>query len=553
MTGLVTAFGSGAMTNSIEDIATKARSYFIIGSNTTEQHPVIGMLIKQAVLRGVKLVLADPRSIELSKFATIHLKQKPGTDIALLNGLMNVILSLDLWDKEFVETRTEGFEEFRATIERYNPEYVEKITGVPARDIVEAAKILGNNRPSSLLYAMGITQHTYGHQNVLSCANLQMLLGNMGLEGGGVNPLRGQNNVQGACDVGGLPNVFSGYQKVTDDVIRRKFEEAWGVPLPSEPGLTIVEMVNAAGEGKIKGMFIVGENPMVSDPDINHVRESLEKLDFLVVQDIFLTETAKLADVVLPGRSFAEKDGTFTNTERRIQRVRKAIELPGETRDDWKIVCDLATRMGYPMHYDSPAEIMNEIASLTPIYGGIRYNRLDKKGLQWPCPDVDHPGTKILHQGEFSRGLGKFSAVDYISPAEEPDEEFPLVFTTGRVLYQFHTRTMTGRSAIDAIYPEGLVELNPADAKRYNISDGDLVRVTSRRGRIIARAEVTDRPKAGVVFMTFHFADAAANILTNPALDPIAKIPEYKFCAVRIEPARSPDYLKKFRTASFRP
>ena len=550
MTGLVTAFGSGAMTNSIEDISNQAKAYLIIGSNTTEQHPVIGTSIRQAVKqRGAKLVLADPREIPIAEFATIHLKHRPGSDIALLNAMMNVIISEDLHDKTFIEERTENFDELRAAVEKYTPEYAEEITGVSAEDLRAAARLLATNKPSSLLYAMGITQHTTGHQNVLSCANFQMLLGNMGVPGGGVNPLRGQNNVQGACDLGCLVNVYPGYQKVEEEDKRDKFLDAWGKTSPLRNGITVVEMLNAAETGKVKALFILGENPMMTDPDINHVRQCLKSLDFLVVQDIFLTETAQLADVVLPGTPFAEKDGTFTNTERRIQRVRKAIVPPGNARADWMIICDLGKRLAKRLglednpapcagwDYEHPSEIMDEIAALTPIYGGIDYDRIDDVGLPWPCPSSDHPGTPILHVGKFSRGLGKFSGAEWLPPVEVPDEEYPLVLTTGRVLYHWHGGDMTRRTDLELLYPEALVEINPQDAGRLSIEDGEMVMVTSRRGQVTAKAEVTERPLPGVVFMTFHFKEAAANLLTIAALDPVAKIPEFKACAVRVEKA----------------
>ncbi len=536
VTGLVTAFGSGAMTNSIEDIATEAKAYLIIGSNTTEQHPVIGIKIRKAVREGAKLVVADPREIDIAKIAMIHLKQKPGTDVALLNGLMNVIIKEDLWDKEFVEKRTEGFEELKETVSKYEPKIVEETTGVPADDIIRAAEILANNKPASLIYSMGITQHISGHLNVLSCANLQMLLGNMGIPGGGVNPLRGQNNVQGACDLGALPNVYPGYQSVASEGNQNKFEEFWKVKLDKKPGITVVEMMDEAEKGNIKAMYIMGENPMVSDPDVNHVRKCLQSLEFLVVQDIFLSETAKLADVVLPAVSFAEKEGTYTNTERRVQLLGKAINPIGDSKPDWQIICELSTKMGYPMNYNSVKEIMDEIAKVTPIYGGISHERLNTNGIQWPCPDKEHPGTTILHVEKFSRGLGHFSAVDHLPPKELPDDEFPYILTTGRVIYHWHTREMTGRSkGLDKIYPESFVEINPEDASKLNIKDGEIVRVISRRGKVEVKAEVTERTQPGVLFMTFHFAKSNANILTIRALDKVSKIPEFKVCAVKIE------------------
>jgi len=538
------------MTNSIEDIANEAKAYFIIGSNTTENHPVLGTYLRQAVRRrGAKLVVADPRKIPITEDAVLHLQHRPGSDIALLNGLINVLIEEDLYDKQYVAERTEGFEELKAMAASYGLDRVEEITGVAPGEIREAAHILAANRPTALLYAMGITQHTTGHQNVLSCANLQMLLGNVGVAGGGVNPLRGQNNVQGACDMGCLVNVYPGYQSVTDEGMRAKFEEAWGRTSGERVGLTVVEMLNAAERGEIKGLFILGENPAMTDPDANHTRKALSETEFLVVQEILPSETTVYADVILPGASFAEKEGTFTNTERRIQLGRKALSPPGLARPDWEILCDLARRIqkrmdidgnGAPYagwEYNGPAEIMEEIAALTPIYGGIRYDRIDKVGLQWPCPDADHPGTRFLHKGRFSRGLGHFSAVEWLPPAEEPDAEYPLVLTTGRVLYHWHGGTMTRRSkGLEEICPEALVEINPIDARALGVNDADLVRVSSRRGQVTARAQVIDRPDQGVVFMTFHFKEAAANLLTIAALDPIAKIAEVKVCAVRVEP-----------------
>jgi len=541
VTGLVTAFGSGAMTNSFDDIALQAQIYLIIGSNTTENHPVLGMRLRQAVKqRGARIILCDPRTIPIAEYATLHIRHKPGTDIALLNGIMHVLISEELYDKQFVAGRTEGFEEFKAKVLEYPPERAAAICGVPAGQIVEAAHLLASHKPGALIYAMGITQHTTGHNNVLTCANLQMLLGNIGLPGGGVNPLRGQNNVQGACDMGALPNVYTGYQAVTLEGSRKKFEEAWGVPLSNQVGLTLTEMIPRAASGQIRAMYIMGENPLLSDPDVNHAAHCLRSLEFLVVQDIFLTETAALADVVLPGLSWAEKLGTFTNSERRVQFVRPAVPPPGEARPDWWIIGEIARRMGNDsLVYPSPREIMDEINRLTPSYAGITYDRIGDQGLQWPCPNVEHPGTPILHVGKFSRGLGLFSPVDWQPPAEEPDQAYPFILTTGRVLYHYHTTSMTRRSkGLEAIYPDGVVEINAGDAARLGITDGQRVRVASRRGEIVTRAEVSDRVEPGVVFMAWHFAEAAANKLTIAALDPIGKIPEYKVCAVRVEAAQ---------------
>ncbi|MDP1808012.1 MAG: formate dehydrogenase subunit alpha [Actinomycetota bacterium] len=536
VTGLAMAFGSGAMSNSIDDLE-GTDAILVIGSNTTEAHPVIGMsLLKPVRQKGAKLIVIDPRAIKLTKFADIWLAQKPGTDVAVLNGLMNVILSEGLVDEAFIAERTEDYEELKKILPAYTPEKVEEISGVPADDLRRAARLFAGAGSAAIVYAMGITQHTTGVDNVLTIANLAMITGNIGKPGCGVNPLRGQNNVQGACDMGALPNVYSGYQKVDDDAARAKFSDAWGVPMPEGIGLTVVEVMNAAADGKVKGLYIMGENPMLSDPDVGHVEEALEKLDFLVVQDIFLTETAALADVVLPGVTFAERDGTFTSTERRVQRVRRAIDPVGESREDWRIISDLSLAMGYPMSYDSASDIMTEIAALTPSYTGIGYSRIEGCGLQWPCPSVDHPGTPILHVGQFTRGKGKFHGIEFKPPAEESDVEYPMILTTGRLLNQYHTGTMTRRTAgLDEIYPVAAAEISPKDAKKYGLTDGDKVRLVTRRGQIEATALVTDKSRPGIVFMPFHFKEAAANRLTNPALDPIAKIPEYKVCALRIE------------------
>jgi predicted molibdopterin-dependent oxidoreductase YjgC len=498
------------------------------------------MRLRQAVKqRGAKIIVCDPRSVAMTDFAALHIRHKPGTDIALLNGIMHVLVTEELYDKQYVAERTEGFEELKAKLLEYPPQRAAEITGVPADQMVEAAHLLASHRPGALLYAMGITQHIAGHQNVLSCANLQMLLGNVGLPGSGVNPLRGQNNVQGACDVGGLPNVYPGYQAVTLDAVQNKFEQAWGVALPNQVGLTLTEMIPQAGTGQMHALYVMGENPLLSDPDLNHAEHCLRSLEFLVVQDIFLSETAALADVVLPSLSWAEKLGTYTNTERRVQFVRPAVPPPGDARPDWWIIGEIARRMGYDgLTYSTAREIMDEINRLTPSYAGITYDRIGDLGLQWPCPTSSHPGTPILHVGTFSRGLGHLSAVDWQAPAEEPDEEYPFVFTTGRVLYHYHTGTMTRRSqGLDEHVPGPVVEINRDDAARLGVRDGQPVRVSSRRGVIEAAALVSPMTAPGVVFMPFHFAEAAANKLTIAALDPTGKIPQLKVCAVRVEAA----------------
>ncbi len=525
------------MTNPIEDIE-KAEVILVTGSNTTENHPVASSYIKRAVTRyGAKLIVVDPRRIQLAKYAHLYLRPYPGTDIAWINGLMHVIIEEGLYDEEYVKARTMGLDDVKKLVRRYTPDYVESITGIPRDLLVEAARMYASAKAASIIYCMGITQHTCGTDNVKSLANLAMLCGNVGIRGGGVNPLRGQNNVQGACDMGALPNVYTGYQRVTDLASREKMERAWNVKgLPENVGLTVTEMMEKAAHGELKALYIIGENPMVSDPDLNHVEEALKALEFLVVQDIFLTETGQFAHVVLPSASFAEKDGTFTNTERRVQRVRKAIEPPGLAKQDWEILCELSTRMGYPMSYKSPQEIMKEIASVTPSYCGITYERIEYEGIFWPCTSTDHPGTPCLHIDQFACGLGVFHAIDFSPPAEEPDRDYPLILTTGRILYQYHTGTMTRKSPeLNFLAPECFVEVSKEDAKGMGINSGDRIKVRSRRGEIVVKAQISDKAHPGTVFIPFHWAEAAANRLTNRALDPVAKIPEFKVCACAVE------------------
>ncbi len=538
--GLAATFGSGAMTNSISCME-KSDCILVTGSNTTEQHPLIGSrIIENVTKRGARLIVADNRRIRLAKLADIHVRWKNGTDVAFLNGIMNVIISEGLEDKEFVKNRTENYEELKKIVAEYPPEKAAEICGITPEEIIKVARMFAAAERAMIVYSMGITQHTHGVDNVKSCANLAMLTGNVGRPGTGVNPLRGQNNVQGACDMGALPNVYSGYQKVTEPDIRRKFEKAWNVEnLPGEVGYTVTTAIDAAADGKLKALYIMGENPMMSDPDQNHVRKALEKLDFIVVQDIFPTPTTEYADVILPAGSYAEKDGTFTSTERRVQRVRKAIEPIGQSRADWEILCDVAQRAGYDgMQYKSVSEIMDEIAAVTPIYGGISFERIDQVGLQWPCPDKEHSGTPVLHSVKFSRGLGLFSPAQYRPSAELPDEEYPFVLSTGRCYFHFHTGTMTRRSRVldrEERFP--YIEINPEDAKELRIKDRFWVYVTTRRGEVKAMARVTDVAKKGVLFMPFHFEEGPANLLTINALDPVAKIPEYKVCAAKIRSA----------------
>jgi formate dehydrogenase alpha subunit len=549
--GLAASYGSGAMSNSMDDVSEKAEAFFVIGSNTTEQHPIFGTMLRQAVrFRGAKLIVADPRRIDLCDFAAIHLQQKPGTDIALLNGLMYIILDKGWEAKDFIAERTENFDEFKATIIEYPPTRVSEITGVPVNQLYEAAELMAASKPMAVIWAMGITQHITGVRNVMSLANLQMLLGNMGVAGGGVNPLRGQNNVQGACDLGGLPNVYPAYQPVTSEEAQKKFKDAWGQTSNTKVGLTATEIIPGILEGKTNALYILGEDPVMSDPDTHHVRECLSNVDFLVLQEIFPSETAAYADILLPGVSFAEKTGTYTNTERRVQMVHKAIEPIGDAKPDWWVTAEIAKRIlsGTPellplngpfasWDYPDTSAIMDEINALTPSYGGITHARIEAgERLQWPCPNEKHYGTHILHVGKFARGMGKFNPIDDIPPAEEPSDDYPMVMSTGRVLYHWHGGQMTRRAkGLMQVYGEALIEVNPEDGARLGLNGQTRVRVTSRRGSIEAQAWITDRVPPGMVYANFHFPEASANELTQAVLDPVAKIPEYKVTAVKVE------------------
>jgi formate dehydrogenase alpha subunit len=535
--GLAAAFGSGAMTNSMRDIE-KANVILVTGSNPTDNHPIVDLHIRRAVTRhGARLIVADPREIELVKYAYMWLRPTPGTDVAWLNGLMHVIIAEGLWDRSYVEERTENFSSLTETVTKYNPEFVERITGIPAEDLKKAAHLYAESEVASIVYAMGITQHAAGTDNVKTIANLAMLCGNVGIEGGGVNPLRGQNNVQGACDMGALPDLLPGYQSLSDQGVIEKFEQAWKVKISPEPGLAVTEIWPAGLKGDLKALYIVGENPVSSDPNANQVKASLERLDFVVVQDIFMTETTVFADVILPAASSAEKEGTFTNTERRVQRARQALSPVGQAWPDWQIICELAGRMGYSMNYGSPEEIMEEIARLTPIYGGIHYDRLGEGGLQWPCPDRDHPGTPYLHKDGFARGKGLFHSVEFVSPRELPDDTYPFLLSTGRVLHHYNSGTMTRKvPGLQQLYPEPLVDINPTDARELGVEEGSMVKVSSRRGELVAKVHLTKKSPQRVIFIPFHFRRAAANLVTTDALDTVSKIPEYKVCAAKIEP-----------------
>ena len=561
VTGLGMAFGSGAMTNSIGEVR-HADCVFITGSNTAESHPVISYEAVRAVKKGAHLVIVDPRRIPLVDHATLFLQPAPGTDIYVFMAMMHVILREGWADTGFIEERTEGFEEFSQSVQEMTPEAASLTSGVPASLIEDAARvyalgerasgtsIYGDGRGhSTILYAMGITQRSNGTDMVLTMANLALLCGQLGKPSTGVNPLRGQANVQGACDLGGLPNVLPGYQKVTDKTTRKYVAQAWGLSdLPVTPGLTIVEMTHAAVEGKIRAMYIMGENPMLSDPNIEHVEKALRSLDFFVAQDIFLSETAQLAHIVLPAASSLEKDGTFTNTERRVQLLEPVLSPPDGARADWQIIAALGQHLDKKLdngrssdywHYSSTEEIMAEVGRATPSYRGITHSRLTEGSLTWPCPSLQHPGTPILHTETFSRGLGRFHPVGAQMPAEQTDEEYPLILTTGRILYHYHTGTMTRRSeGLSWREPNGYAEINADDAEAASINDGDQVVIHSRRGKVNTEARIGQRVPPGVIFLAFHWKEGPANRLTQDhILDPLAKIPEYKVSAVRLEPA----------------
>ncbi len=542
--GLQITLGSSAMSNSIAEMK-DLEVLLVTGSNTTETHPVISTFMREAVVKnGAKLIVIDPRQIEMSQFADHYLQLKPGTDVVMFQALAHVIVNEGLVDQEFLENRVEGFEEYLPSLEPFTPEYAEEICGVPAEAIRQAARLYGEANAAAIYWGMGISQSSHGTDNAISLANLALLTGNIGRPGTGLNPLRGQNNVQGCSDSGGLPNVYPGYQPVNDPDLRSKFEQYWGVSLDPEPGLTTMEMVDAAESGSIKGYYVMGENPMMSEPDLLHARHVMENLDFLLYQDIFMNETGEYADVILPAVSFAERDGTFTNSDRRVQLVRPAIKSPGESRPDWEIIQDLALRIENKLgreksvgfSFTHPSLIWDEMAELTPPFQGITHDRVQKEsGVHWPCPTPNHPGTPYLFTETFPRGKGKLTPLEYRPSVELPDKDYPLILSTGRVLYHWHGGTMTRRSKLDDIYPEALVEIHPDDAKNIGVASGEWVKVRSRRGEIEVKVLVTQRSSKGMVFLPFHFAEAAANILTLDARDPQAKIPDYKVCAVAVE------------------
>ncbi|OGG45235.1 MAG: formate dehydrogenase subunit alpha [Candidatus Handelsmanbacteria bacterium RIFCSPLOWO2_12_FULL_64_10] len=534
VSGMMEVFGVGAATNGLEDID-RARLLMIVGANPTEGHPVTGARIKRAVRRGAKLIVIDPRRIELCKYADVHLQLRPGANVAVLNGLAHVILTEGLYDEAFIGQRTENFEAYRQTMLTYTPERVEEISGVPADLLRKAARLYATSGASMCCHGLGVSEHKYGSFGVMAMANLALLTGNVGRPGTGINPLRGQNNVQGSCDVGAMPHALTTYQKLQDPDVRAKFEAVYGRPILATPGLKIPEMYEATVAGKLKGLWIVGYDVLHTDPNTHFVRRALQQLDFLVVQDLFLNETAKLAHVVLPGASFLEKDGTFTNGERRIQRIRKAIPPVGQARADWEVICAISEAMGYPMQYSHPSEVMDEIARLTPSLAGVSYDRLEGDGIQWPAPHAGHPGTRVMHQEQFPRGKGKFSPADYLPPGEEPDEDYPFCLVTGRILHHYNSGTMTRRTRLTAWVDEDVVELHPDDAAELRIEDGEKVRLLSRRGEVTLTARHSDRVAPGQVFATFHFPELRLNELLSSSADVLSKCPEYKVSAVRVE------------------
>jgi formate dehydrogenase alpha subunit len=542
------AVGSSAMSNTAAEVI-HSDVFMVTGSNTAETHPIIGLQMKAAVEKyGAKLIVCDPRRVEMVNFSTLWLPQKPGTDVPLFSAMAHVILKEKLYNQSFIDARTEGFDDFAASMEKFTPEYAEAITGVDRQLIAEAARMYATAKNGAIFWALGIPEHTHGTDNALSLIHLALLTGHIGRKGTGLNPLRGQNNVQGASDSGAMPWHYPGYQRVDDEEAARKFEAAWGVEaggLNREPGLTTTEILSAVGPGGVRSLYIMGENPMMSEPNLNLTRHHMEQLEFVVAQDLFINESGAFADVFLPATSWAEKEGTFTNTDRRVQRVRRAIAPRGQARPDMEIICDLAqrieARLGRPTtgwSYSGPHEVLEEMGRVVPEYAGVRYHRIEEEGLQVPVWDEEHPGTPWLFEESFPRGRGKFFPMEYKPSVEMPNEEFPFILTTGRVLEQWHGGTMTRHASLDDLYPEARVEIHPADATQLGISDGDPVRVSSRRGSVVVRAWVGQRATMGVVFLPFHFSEAAANLLTIDAIDPQAKIPAYKACAVRITRAR---------------
>lgn len=549
VTGLQLAIGSSAMSNSIAEME-NLDTFIVTGSNTTETHPVISLFMKKAIRKNdATLIVIDPRQIELTDFATLWLRQKPGTDVAVYQTMANVVVTEKLYNPDFIEQRTEGFDEYIESLEHCTPEWGEEITGIPADDLRQAARLYAKAERAAFYWGMGISQSVHGTDNTLSITNLALMCGHIGKSGTGLNPLRGQNNVQGCSDSGGLPNVYTGYQSVSDPAIKQKFESAWNTNLSDEAGLTVTEMVDGALTGRIKAMVVMGENPMMSEPNLAHAQHAIEELDLLVCIDIFMNETGEMADVILPSASFAEKDGTFTNSDRRLQRVRQALPAVGDSLPDWQIICQLAKRMESQLGFETSAgfdyqdveEIWEEMRQVTPPFYGITYERIEEEGgVHWPCPSLDHPGTPYLFEDDFPRGRGKFWELEYDSDSEKPDEAYPYHLTTGRVLFHWHGGTMTRRSKLDEAFPVPIIEMHPDDAQQLQVISGDWIEISSRRGQVTCQVMVTGRSPVGTVFLPFHFVEAAANILTLNKIDPRAKIPDFKMAAVALKKVDAP-------------
>jgi predicted molibdopterin-dependent oxidoreductase YjgC len=550
--GLVNTFGAGAMTNSIQEIR-DADFLLVIGSNTSEAHPIIAMEMKRAVHRGATLVVVDPRAIWMSSIATKYLQLQPGTDVWLLNALAHVIVTEGLADEAFIAEHTEGFEAVAEKVREYTPEAAEEITGIPAEDIRWVARQYATTKQAGIYYTLGITEHSHGTDNVYGLANLVLMTGHLGHASTGLNPLRGQNNVQGANDAGASPIYYPGYQSVVDEEVRAKYEESWGVKLSPDPGMNLNVMMKAVGK-QIRGMFVMGEDILLSEPNVLKLEEGMNNMKFLAIQEPFMNETARFADVILPASVFAEKEGTFTNSERRVQRVRKAVETPGEAREDWRILTEIAKASGADWGFESPSEVYDEFVKDTPQFAGISHARLDAEaakvtelgedltGIQWPCPTSDHPGTPFLHEGGVLRGKGLFTAIDYRPSMELPDEEYGLFLSTGRTLYHYNAATQTRREAGAVLkQPEAFVEIHPRDARKRGVGDGDLVRISTRRGAIEVRALVSRQVRPGCIWTSLHFSEARANLLTNDAGDPVTQTAEYKVCAAEVELIKAAD------------
>nr|MBI3614824.1 formate dehydrogenase subunit alpha [Nitrospirota bacterium] len=534
VTGMMEVLGASAATNSIQDLDL-AKLILVVGANPTESHPVVGARIKQAHRRGATLIVIDPRRTELARLADIHLQLRPGTNVALLNGLGHVIAQEGLLDQAFIKARTEAFSDWLETVTPCTPESTEQITGVPAELIRQAARLYAASSASSCVHGLGVTEHRWGSHGVIALCNLALATGNIGRPGTGINPLRGQNNVQGASDMGCLPTYFAGYQSFDDPALAARHQAITGRPLPTKRGMKTPDMWDAALEGRLKGLWIIGYDVAQTDPNLTKVREALSRLEFLVVQELFLTETTTFAHLVIPGASFLEKDGTFTNLERRIQRIRKAVDPPEGVLPDWQVVSEVATRMGYPMRYGHPSEIMDEIAQLTPALAGVSYERLDGEGLQWPVPSPDHPGTALMHGDRFPRGKAKFVPVDYLPPGESPSEAYPFTLVTGRILQHYNCGAQTRRTDIMTLVNADVLEMHPEDAARLNVADGESVRLVSERGAAQLPVAVSERVRSGELFTSFHFPAIAINRLLSSSADESSKCPEYKVSTVRVE------------------